>query len=599
MDQRRNTAPGVNSDTHAAHSQVPIAVVQLEAQTTIPTLIASSESSFEPRFSRSSMGVPEANTSTYDAFPRPHSRVHRSISDTEMDRRTPYDILFRDSTGRSSSASFDAVHAAEDVERLRSRRLSTALSTPISGDAVSYRLLQALPQLAIGQFLQDFNNQTPLWRGFATGRTDLNDSAVQEDETERVLRNPMNSSPRGSTLNVTSALDERANLLTAPGDEGDGAARRETSTRNTEDEDDDQTAMDELQALFRRCHTSLPFLALFFIYFAYQHATGILVFTVGTVAVMGLDQRLRAQVALKDNANSWQLVGIVVMCVLNMVALCSVDGQPNPLRHFSLIFHFKITHGSDSGNELDSSREIFWQVLWTVIVNDFLIRLWSILVKTFVAGAKSDRFVCEQKYREERATRGELHASVITIEDDEDESSTTMTPLTQQKGSPAGFYRRKRKLYGLIEMSSIFFRSLLASIPWCSLYQLCASKFMADVFTFAYLVIKGVILAAQGRRIFILARSFIKLGLEFGVYVPQDEVVESGVPDCSICYETMCRPVKLACSHMFCEECVTEWFDHERSCPLCRASVGSSASDEANVKPQFLDGRTSLVPQLL
>ena len=36
-------------------------------------------------------------------------------------------------------------------------------------------------------------------------------------------------------------------------------------------------------------------------------------------------------------------------------------------------------------------------------------------------------------------------------------------------------------------MCSIFLRSLLASIPWCSFYQLCASKFMADVFTFAYL----------------------------------------------------------------------------------------------------------------
>lgn len=83
------------------------------------------------------------------------------------------------------------------------------------------------------------------------------------------------------------------------------------------------------------------------------------------------------------------------------------------------------------------------------------------------------------------------------------------------------------------------------------------------------------------------------------MYVTHDELVEAGSPDCSICYETMRQPVKLACSHMFCEECVTEWFDHERSCPLCRASVGSGPTEEENVKPQFLDGRTSLVPQLL
>ena len=111
---------------------------------------------------------------------------------------------------------------------------------------------------------------------------------------------------------------------------------------------------------------------------------------------------------------------------------------------------------------------------------------------------------------------------------------------------------------------------------------------------------QGLILASQGRRIFKLVRSFVTLGLEFGIYVSLDELVEAGSPDCSICYESMKRPVKLACSHMFCEECVTEWFDHERSCPLCRASVESSGpTDAENVKPQYLDGRTSLVPQLL
>ena len=99
---------------------------------------------------------------------------------------------------------------------------------------------------------------------------------------------------------------------------------------------------------------------------------------------------------------------------------------------------------------------------------------------------------------------------------------------------------------------------------------------------------QGLILASQGRRIFKLVRFSL------------DELVEAGSPDCSICYESMKRPVKLACSHMFCEECVTEWFDHERSCPLCRASVESSGpTDAENVKPQYLDGRTSLVPQLL
>ncbi|CAI5737559.1 unnamed protein product [Peronospora destructor] len=372
-----------------------------------------------------------------------------------------------------------------------------------------------------------------------------------------------------------------------------------TRGRRDSEESDDQTAMDELQALVRRCHNSLPFVALFLIYFAYQHATGILVFVVGTAAVMGLDQRMRAQVALKDKASTWHLLSIVTMCAIDMVAICSVEGEPNPVYHFPQIFQMTTNHGSDSGSELLSSGGIFWQVLWTVLVNDFLIRLWSVVVKALVAGAKSDRFQCKRKFGDESTTNADESPAVV-IADEETDSITTAAPLTQPAVSTVAFYRRKRKLYGIIEMCSIFLRSLLASIPWYNFYQLCASKFMADVFAFAYLFIKGLILAKQGRRIFKLVRSFVTLGLEFGIYLPPDELVEAGSPDCSICYESMKRPVKLACSHMFCEECVTEWFDHERSCPLCRASVELSGTTNAeNVKPQYLDGRTSLVPQLL
>uniref|UniRef100_A0AAV1VFX0 RING-type domain-containing protein n=1 Tax=Peronospora matthiolae TaxID=2874970 RepID=A0AAV1VFX0_9STRA len=376
------------------------------------------------------------------------------------------------------------------------------------------------------------------------------------------------------------------------GEEEDGEEERQES--------DEQTAVDELQALCRRCYHSLPFVALFVVYIAYEHATGILVFVIGTVAIMGLDHRIREQVAMKDKASGWHLLSIVTMCAIDMAVICFLDGEPNPLHHFSQILQSTgRTHGSDSGGNLVSNGVIFWQVLWTVIVNDFLVRFWSIIAKALVAGAKSGRFQCEKKYGNEATAIANV-SRAVAIEDEATDGTTDETPLTRHAVSAVSFNRRKRKLYGIIEMCSIFLRSLLASIPWCSFYQLCGSKFMADVFTFAYLLIKGVVLATHGRRIFVLARSLIRLGLEFGVYVSSDDLVEAGSPDCSICYEPMNQPVKLACSHMFCEECVTEWFDHERSCPLCRASVGTSNSTEAeNVKPQFLDGRTSLVPQVL
>ncbi|KMZ65528.1 hypothetical protein ZOSMA_31G01160 [Zostera marina] len=45
---------------------------------------------------------------------------------------------------------------------------------------------------------------------------------------------------------------------------------------------------------------------------------------------------------------------------------------------------------------------------------------------------------------------------------------------------------------------------------------------------------------------------------------------------CAICQEKMHAPILLRCKHIFCEDCVSEWFERERTCPLCRALVKSA-----------------------
>jgi len=42
--------------------------------------------------------------------------------------------------------------------------------------------------------------------------------------------------------------------------------------------------------------------------------------------------------------------------------------------------------------------------------------------------------------------------------------------------------------------------------------------------------------------------------------------------DCTICQEKLTRPILLPCNHLFCDECITEWFERgEKTCPMCRA----------------------------
>ncbi|XP_028628163.1 E3 ubiquitin-protein ligase RNFT1 isoform X2 [Grammomys surdaster] len=55
---------------------------------------------------------------------------------------------------------------------------------------------------------------------------------------------------------------------------------------------------------------------------------------------------------------------------------------------------------------------------------------------------------------------------------------------------------------------------------------------------------------------------------------------------CSICQAEFQKPVLLFCQHIFCEECITLWFNREKTCPLCRTVI----SERIN---KWKDGATS------
>ncbi|XP_013890213.1 E3 ubiquitin-protein ligase RNFT2 isoform X3 [Austrofundulus limnaeus] len=42
---------------------------------------------------------------------------------------------------------------------------------------------------------------------------------------------------------------------------------------------------------------------------------------------------------------------------------------------------------------------------------------------------------------------------------------------------------------------------------------------------------------------------------------------------CAICQTDFKDPIALICQHVFCEDCLCLWFDRERTCPLCRATI--------------------------
>ena len=56
--------------------------------------------------------------------------------------------------------------------------------------------------------------------------------------------------------------------------------------------------------------------------------------------------------------------------------------------------------------------------------------------------------------------------------------------------------------------------------------------------------------------------------------------------------EAMRHAVKLDCKHLFCQDCISEWFERSNQCPICRAVVKPPGLS------QFGDGGTALLPQV-
>ncbi|MQM13454.1 hypothetical protein Taro_046376 [Colocasia esculenta] len=95
----------------------------------------------------------------------------------------------------------------------------------------------------------------------------------------------------------------------------------------------------------------------------------------------------------------------------------------------------------------------------------------------------------------------------------------------------------------------------------------------------------------QVQSFFTALKALSRTEVHYGSYATSEQVIAAG-DLCAICQEKMHSPILLRCKHIFCEDCVSEWFERERTCPLCRALV-----KPADLR-SFGDGSTSLFFQL-
>ncbi|VEN46074.1 unnamed protein product [Callosobruchus maculatus] len=186
-----------------------------------------------------------------------------------------------------------------------------------------------------------------------------------------------------------------------------------------------------------------------------------------------------------------------------------------------------------------------WDLLWIVTITDFTLKLLTIAIKMLLTM---------------------LPAQVID-------------------------FKKRGKIYLFIEATSQLYRSIATIQPW--LYYLLESyqgpeKIVAVFLSAFYMISKGSDLMSKVK---LLKTAFFKLLQNVSIgSSPSKEQIQTAGEHCPICHDEYDSPVLLQCRHIFCEACVSTWFDREQTCPLCRAKIVDD--------PSWRDGSTSYFVQL-
>ncbi|KAI7736856.1 hypothetical protein M8C21_013612 [Ambrosia artemisiifolia] len=290
----------------------------------------------------------------------------------------------------------------------------------------------------------------------------------------------------------------------------------------------------DLQQLSRWIEQILPFSLLLLTVFVRQHLQGILV-TVYIIAFMyKSNDILRKQTALKGERKLSVLVGYCIVFLLHVIGFYwwyQNNNLCNPL--------FMVP---------PKAIPPFWNAIFTIIVNDTMVR----------QAAMAFKLVLLMYYK-----NGRSHS-----------------------------FRRQGQMLTLVEYTLLLYRAFLPTPVW---YRFFLNKEYGSLFssltTGLYLTLKLTSVVEKVGSFYAALKALSRKEVNYGSHATAEQVSEAG-DLCAICQEKMQAPILLRCKHIFCEDCVSEWFERERTCPLCRALVRP-----ADIRT-FGDGSTSLFFQV-
>ncbi|XAR71851.1 hypothetical protein NMG60_11018289 [Bertholletia excelsa] len=327
-------------------------------------------------------------------------------------------------------------------------------------------------------------------------------------------------------------------------DIGDGERVSQASSpsapeRNGEDGDgtssgngsrDSSSQRYDLQLVARWVEQVLPFSLLLLVVFIRQHLQGFFV-TIWTAAVLFKSNDIvQKQTALKGERKISVLVGISAVFMLQVIGVYWWywnDDLVYPL--------FMVP---------PKAVPPFWHAIFIILVNDTMVRQGAMALKCVL--------------------------------------------LMYYKNGRGHNFRRQGQMLTLVEYALLLYRALLPTPVW---YRFFLNKDYGSLFssltTGLYLTFKLTSIVEKVQSFFSALKALSRKEIHYGSYATLEQVNAAG-DLCAICQEKMHAPILLCCKHIFCEDCVSEWFERERTCPLCRALVRP-----ADLR-SFGDGSTSL-----
>ncbi|PON38433.1 Cdk-activating kinase assembly factor [Parasponia andersonii] len=290
----------------------------------------------------------------------------------------------------------------------------------------------------------------------------------------------------------------------------------------------------DIQQVARWIEQVLPFSLLLLVVFIRQHLQGFFV-TIWIAAVMFKSNDIvRKQTALKGERKISVLIGICLAFTVHVVGVYWWYQNDDPLYPLVMLPPKVIPP--------------FWHAVFIILVNDTLVRQAAMVFKCIL--------------------------------------------LIYYKNSRGRNYRKQGQMLTLIEYLLLLYRALLPTPVW---YRFFLNKEYGSLFsslmTGLYLTFKLTSVVEKVQSFFAALKALSRKEVHYGAYATSEQVNAAG-DLCAICQEKMHAPILLRCKHIFCEDCVSEWFERERTCPLCRALV-----KPADLR-SFGDGSTSLFLQL-